>query len=149
MKKIAIWILIVLGIIVLGGVVMMISSNPLRRSTERIREDVLELTPIGSSMEEVMEAIGKNSRWREDPVIYDRGYGIMRAGPEYNRIYFPTIYYFEDDITFVKAVGVQTIRLDIGNYHNPLSNTFVLVHWAFDANGELIDIAIDKEVSSL
>ncbi|MCL2383764.1 MAG: hypothetical protein FWC79_06535 [Oscillospiraceae bacterium] len=149
MKKIVICILIILAILVLGVIMFMMLSNPLRRSEERIREDALQLTPIGLTMEEVIEAIENNSDWTNEHVIYDRGYAIMRAGPAGNHTYFPTIYYNEDDIVFIKTVGVKTIRLDIGNYHNPLSNTIVLVHWAFDENGELIDIAIRKEVSSL
>ncbi|MCL2354680.1 MAG: hypothetical protein FWC68_02130 [Oscillospiraceae bacterium] len=123
--------------------------NPLRRSEERIREDVLLFTPVGSSMEKVIEAIENNRRWTNEHVIYDRGYAIMRAGSEGEHTYFSTIYYAEGSRPFVRTVGVETIRLNIGSYTDPSATTVVLVHWAFGENGELIDIAVRKEVTSL
>ena len=149
MNKFVICILIALVILILGGIIIMILLNPLRRSEERIREDILLMTPIGSTMEEVIEVIENNRRWTNEHEIYDRGYGIIRVGSEGNHRYFSTINYYKGQRTFVKTVGVETIRLDIGDYHNPLSHTVVLVHWAFDENGKLIDIAVGKEVTSL
>ncbi|MCL2383763.1 MAG: hypothetical protein FWC79_06530 [Oscillospiraceae bacterium] len=147
-KKIIICVLIVLAILVLGGIIFMILSNPLRRSEERIREDVLQLTPIGLTMEEVIEAIENNSDWANEHEFHDRGVGIRRVGPEGRHGYFATINYTERQRTFVKAIGVQAIRLNIGNYYYPLIRTHVLVHWAFDESGELIDVLVGKEMTS-
>jgi len=149
MKKIVICILIALIILVLGGIIIMALLNPLRKSEESIREDILELAPIGSTMEEVIETIENNREWTNEYAIYDRGYGIIRVGTEGNHKYFPTINYYEGQRTFVKTVGIKTIRLDIGNYHSLLSGTIVLVHWGFDENEKLIDVAVGKEVTSL
>ncbi|MCL2354732.1 MAG: hypothetical protein FWC68_02410 [Oscillospiraceae bacterium] len=149
MKKIVICILIALIILVLGGIIIMALLNPLRKSEESIREDILELTPIGLTMEEVIETIENNREWTNEHLIFDRGYAIMRAGVEGDYIFFPVIYYSENNVNFIKTVGVKAIRLNIGNYHSPLSETVVLVYWAFNENGELIDIAVDKEVTSL
>ncbi|MCL2383765.1 MAG: hypothetical protein FWC79_06540 [Oscillospiraceae bacterium] len=128
MKKIVTCILIVLAILVLGGIIFMILSNPLRRSEERIREDILLMTPIGLSIEEVIEVIENNSDWTNKHEVHDRGVGIIRFGPEGRHGYFATINYYEGQRTFVKAIGVKTIRLNIGNYQYPLVNTHVLVH---------------------
>ena len=118
-----------------------------RRSEGRIREDVLEITPIGLTMEEVIEAIENNRDWTNEHEFHDRGVGIIRFGPEGRHGYFATINYHEEQATFVKTVGVQAIRLPMGTYQHPLGITHVFAHWAFDENGDLIDVFVEKIIN--
>ena len=85
MKKIVICIVITLVILILGGIIVAISLNPLRKSEEEIREETLELTPIGSSMEQVIEVIGNNSRWSNEHVVYIARRGRCNVSTEEQR----------------------------------------------------------------
>jgi len=116
-------------------VFLIILMNPLRRSEEHIRERMLKLTPVGTSIEDVVEIINKRG-WSNDGVL-DRGYGLANGGT-------PTIYtsYFTNE----PVIGTKSIRANIGEYHAyMIIYTWVFCYWGFDENSRLIDIAIEKE----
>ena len=68
-----IFISLVLAFIFMMGVAMPI-INPLYRSEEKIREYVLEITPIGTSMNEVLAVIEKQEKWDYYRVNHEMGY---------------------------------------------------------------------------
>ena len=68
-----VFVSLVLAFVFMMSVVMPI-INPLYRSEEKIREYVLEITPIGTSMDEVLAVIEKQEKWKLRHVIHENGY---------------------------------------------------------------------------
>ena len=136
MKKIMIYISLVILALILIAVavpVMMVvfdMRNPLRKSEELVRESILELTPIGTNMSEVILAIKNNERWDwSGHINHTSGY--------------PT------DASRNAFVGKQSIRVNVGKYLT-LKNiipfdTFVVVFWGFDEDSDLVDIRVWKD----
>ena len=121
---------IAIVIIVLYAVM---STNPLRRSPERIREYLLELTPIGMTLDEAERAIrGHNIDWWVVHVSGRMGAGMVgvdmsRAGGRVGEF-----------------TGEKSIRASLGGYRGGFMWTLVEANWAFDGNAELIDVFVWK-----
>ena len=135
-KKIIISCFLIILVTVILGVTIKKFSNPLRKSEERIREDMLELTPIGMSMGEVVEVIKSNEEWTIDWITYDYGYGLDRAGSP-----------GED---YHVEIGEKSIRIYIGKYNvGIIVPVHVIVYYGFDEDSQLIDIAVRKDMDVL
>ena len=80
MRKIMTCTLLVFLLVSLGMIIVGCSSDPLQKSEELIREDILELTPIGMSMDDVLEVIKSEEKWTIMSINYDKGY--FRNTPE-------------------------------------------------------------------
>jgi len=116
-------------------VAILVLSNPLRRrSEERIRTVMLNHTPIGMSMDEVIGVIENNDNW-EIRRTRDHGYAIRSGVP---------------DITIMRGdkniVGVKAMEVTIGSYNFffVAGKMTVYVFYAFDEDSKLIDIAVVK-----
>ena len=100
----------------------------LRGPIEEIREYVLNDTPIGMDMDEVLKVIEGHSEWVLFQISYEHG-------PDYGT-----------------GVGEKSIRVHMGEYKEPgflKGITGVVVWWAFNENAELIDIFVRKDTDSL
>jgi len=106
-------------------VVAVVMSNPLRRSTERIREDVLQFTPIGTSKDEVLEIINE-SEWEF------LGAGVLH-GVSLGHVFLDGTQ---------GTVGTQSARAVLGRYGIRPFRSIVQTWWAFDENGKLIDVFV-------
>ena len=105
--------------------------NPWRRPPEQIGEDILNQTPIGTSMEDVIEYVN---------------------GEEWNVIYISDMFGYETYYTYAWSsdssnpgteVGVKSVRAVAGQYTRFLIVKInVEVLFGFDENSELIEIAI-------
>jgi len=98
-------------------------SNPLRRPVEEIREELLELTPIGSSIEHVIQVVDSNETWEWNGRISSTGY--------------PT------DASLNVRVGESSIRVRFGKLwipHRGFLESYVGAYWGFDEDSNLIDI---------
>ena len=134
MKKIAALVFAYVLFIILAIVIIM-QVNPLLKSPERIRSDMLKLTPLHSSMDEVLEVIYSKEKWEIKRVNYDNGYVnydilIPNTDPRYPLEYDHLV------------VGEQSIRAYLGK-----TWTFgqsVTVSWGFDENSRLIDVYVSK-----
>jgi len=125
------YFLIAISAIILA-VIIMVWSNPLRRPTEQIRENMLRLTPIGTSIEDVINLIERNDKWEISRLNHERGYSISHEIP--NRGSGGTI------------VGEKSIELYLGYYYYQiLFQTGVTVFYGFDKDSKLVDIAVLKE----
>jgi len=100
------------------------ADNPLRRPADEIRAELLELTPIGTSMADVIKLIDSNETWE----WWDRR--VVPAG-------FPT------GVTVDDRVGEQSIRVELGSYQS-FYRAFVTAWWGFDEHGYLIAIRVRK-----
>jgi len=139
MKKIIFCILI----IVVSGVIFMGCSprDPheefLRQSEEEIREYLLELTPVGSSMSDVLVEIERDEMWTLG-FINDRfGFVMIDGRPLTIGNYVPG----------ATIIGTQSIRATPGSYRRDIVSmylTHVDVFWGFDENSQLIDIQVGK-----
>ena len=121
-------ILIIVAMI--GALIMIPMSNPLRKSEGNIRKRLLEITPVDSTMDEVVEAAKKNG-WEVRGINNKSGYGLTNNGR-------PTA-------GGNNKVGVQSIKLDIGKYYNPF-RVDISVFYGFDEDGKLIDLAVIKYI---
>jgi uncharacterized membrane protein len=134
MKKKIIFVIIIVILAIIMAVAILVLSDPLRRSAERIRIDMLKHTPIGMSMEEVIKVIESNNNW-EIGRTRDNGYIIRNRLPDI-------------DITRgnENTVGVKSMEVYIGSYNffYFAGRTIVWIYYAFDEDSKLVDIAVGK-----
>jgi len=95
--------------------------NPLRGSEERIENGILEATPIGMNIENVVSVIDLNSSWELRWTDGEPRGGQYIAGER-----------------FVEAFLGEYFSLRTG--HTP-----AVAFWGFDADGNLIDLLVIKE----
>lgn len=122
-------------VLIAGGVLL---SNPLRRSEEQIRENLLKITPIGTNMEDVVQVVENNKDWTARGT-FDSGYLMINGRPRQPSSYSSTV----DNV-----VGASSMQVDIGEYRTIFA-TDVIVFYAFDEEFKLIDITVCKEVDSI
>ena len=125
---------IIFGLIGLVVLVIIISvlSNPLIRSSKQIRKDLLKLTPVGTSMEDVLSVIENNKKWIVRMTDEDSGYFINENGVMIHAL--PGISH--------TVVGKKSIRVFLGKY---FMGVYVDAWYGFDENSNLIDIGVFKE----
>ncbi|MFF2888535.1 hypothetical protein [Paenibacillus sp. NPDC057967] len=131
-KKAMLALLIVLVIIVLFEVIRTL-SNPLTPSDDQLRSRFLEQTPLGTSMEDVIQSIDSKKDWRIKYIDNDNGFTHQRKRP-------------------AEKIGVRHIRVHIGEYRvysNLYFATDVVVFYGFNENNELVDIWVRKDTDVL
>jgi len=126
-EKKVLYVLLIAIFAIIISVVVIIFSNPLRRSNERIRADMLKLTPIGTSMKDVIQVIESNKSWEW------RGQYIANIG-------------YSTDESLNNRIGSQSIRVTLGTYSHGFI-VYVLAFWGFDEDGILIDVHIRKDIA--
>ena len=132
MKKILIYILLVLAAVIiipiafLGLSIAFDLGNPMRQSNEKIRADLMELTPIGMNIEDVLKVVEDNG-WRIEG-ISEHGYETPGM-PSYG-----------------ERIGEKELMAILGSYKifSVYSYTTVAVSWAFDENSELIEAFVER-----
>ena len=125
MKKKRIYIPIII-VIFIFSIIIIEMMNPLRKSAEKLTEDILTLTPMGTSVEDVIDVIKSHKKWEWDGCIAP--YGIRRS------------------IYIIKLDSSQSIEVKLGSYRNPFPFvTGVFAEWGFDENSKLTDIWVYKE----
>lgn len=143
MRKIIVYTLLGLLIIILGVVIISCSSNPLRKSENQIRESVLGITPIGMNMDDVMAILENKGKW-DNLTEYDK-WGVLYD----ERLGRPTHYanYIEEFSEHFDIIGEKSISIHMGHYPVFLAEMYVRAWWAFDENSQLIDVIIEKSAS--
>lgn len=123
-------------IIVILVVVMAMIINPLLRTEAGIRRHLLRIAPIGMSMEDVIRIADNNRNWNTIRICEDAGVILhpsllipMRMSPSDPR--FP-------------VVGEKSVRVHLGTTRIIL-RADVTAFFAFDENGELIEILVRRE----
>ena len=112
------WVVVLIIVVLIVAVIIL--SDPLRRSNEEIRKNILSDMPLGSHKDDVLEYISKNKRWTI-------GSGASHFGPiEYK--------------TFA--------RVHMGEYRTILI-TDAVAFWLFDENDELIELIVKKWIDGL
>ncbi|MDD4493085.1 MAG: hypothetical protein PHV32_01830 [Eubacteriales bacterium] len=131
MKKYIIFGLVGLVVLLLVCLLIAILSNPLRRSEGRIRKDLLKLTPIGTSMEDVLAAIESYEK-------LDFYFTVNSRSP-LPRPKEITSEFMED---FIRK---KSMDFYLGKY-NGFFTIYVGVRYSFDEDLNLIDIVVNKEM---
>ena len=131
MKKFMLYFSLTLSAIALV-IAIIILSNPLRRSEETIRDRLLELTPIGMSMEDVIKVIESNKSWQIVSISHKFGY--VRPGPP------DPADYASGKMTII---GEKSIRVSLGEYRG-FWLVSVTAFWGFDKDANLIDVYVWK-----
>ena len=137
-KKIIFGIIIaLLAIVIVVGILVL--SDPLRRSPERIRTDMLKYTPIGMSMEDVIGVIENNDKWEIDSTR-DNGYTMHTGYP-----------YIDAFLVNEDTIGVKSMQVFIGSYNFFFftGETIVHVYYGFDEDSKLVDIAVGKRAKHI
>jgi len=140
MRKVIVYLLtiIILGVSFMGCSSRDPNEELLRRPIEEIREYLLELTPVGSSMNYVAAVIEGNEAWTLWSVNNRNGFAMHNGWPTEPE---------PNDIAAGNVIGTQRIRAEFGNYRRNILSlyvTHVTVFWGFDENSQLIDIQVRK-----
>ncbi|MCK5612726.1 hypothetical protein KAR91_63220 [Candidatus Pacearchaeota archaeon] len=116
---------LIIGLVVISATILLaMFSNPLRRSESWIQTYVLNITPLGSSFDDVAQIIEKQG-WEVAYKSKEHGFRDQGSCPE-------------------KIVGSMSIRASLGDYRGIPFKANVTVFWGFDEEGKLIDIWVWK-----
>ena len=105
------------------------------KPTGWIRKDLLKVTPIGTSMEDVIAVVESNEKWKIYGIYEDRGYLVDENGKNWR------------DWVSKQCIiiGEKSIDVSLGDY----AIHYVNAYYAFDENSNLIDILVYKTVDFL
>jgi len=139
---------IYLGVTLMGGVIFMAfpftsprwmtGAISLSRPESAIRRDLLRITPIGTSKEEVLSVIeerGWTLMWTRVTAGYFLNRGRVGDGPN--------PFMVESGESF--EIGTQSLRMHLGRFRMIL-DIDVCAYYAFDEDSKLVDIAIRREM---
>ena len=119
-------------------VVVGLILNPLLRTEAGVRRCLINIMPIGSSMEDVTFAVAANDSW----TIRSMGAGIslhpQRLTPTRG---------VGGDSRF-PVVGSRSVEVHLGTYRH-ITRVDVTAFFAFDGNGDLIEIFVVKDFDLL
>ncbi|MCL2578346.1 MAG: hypothetical protein FWE27_09950 [Defluviitaleaceae bacterium] len=126
-------ILLLLAIILLVDLIPQI-INPIQRPSGMLRNYILKITPLGTSLDDVVELINNRNDWKSANL---RDYGLYPA--------YPTEPYMENRER--PRIGEKTVSTNVGTYRSLrdflfLMEIHVAIFWVFDANDVLIDVHI-------
>lgn len=127
------YVFIVVTAIVLTTL-LIVMSNPLRWSKEHLKKHLLKITPIGTSMENVIDIIESNEEWTILSTDDTHGYLLIGGTPEMSR---------RTTSNPEETIGEKSIEAFIGEYNVWLLRR-VSAYWAFDENSNLINIDVCK-----
>ena len=105
---------------IFAAVVIIFFSNPLMRSDEKTRADILKTTPLGMDREDVVKVI------KSEYILHPSSYNFISSSPEKN----------------------PDIRILLGTYVF-IFETSVSAHWKFDENLKLIDVVVRSDTDAL
>lgn len=129
MKRYIVIGIVSFSIILLVYLLFAVLLNP---SVGRIRKNLLKITPIGTSMEDVIAAVESNEKWKIDYINEDSGYMVDENGNIWRNWMFGSY----------TVIGEKSIGVSLGIY---LKGIYVSAYYGFDENSNLIDILVYKE----
>ena len=100
--------------------------NPLRKPYDEIRETVLNVVPIGTSMEDTIKIIEENEKWEIEYISDD------------DRYEKPEVWFDVESKTIVTTIGkYKEIDIAFGIY-----DTYIIAYWDFNESLELVDVEV-------
>jgi len=130
MKKIMLFVLIPLCLIVITIIIMILINPFFLRSERQIRSNILKLTPIGMNIEDVVNVARNDTKWE---TLRQVGWVQLSS-------------LSEDEIQLYinERTKAKLLNLYLGR---SLGYNSVTAHWNFDENGKLIDVDVRKELA--
>lgn len=107
-------------------------ANPLGITEDKIREQLLEKIPVGTTMNEVIDIVQNNEKWSDFHIDHEFGY--------------------DKNHVLGEMIGKKHISVYIGEYRsikNYYFITSVKVYFGFNEQSKLIDIRVQKMTDSL
>ena len=142
MKKIMRYVLIAV-LVIIFIVAFVLLSDPLRQSDKRIKADMLRITPVGTSIEDVIAIIENNDNWQIEHT-WDRGYSLKYGYPTGSHQDFIK----HDDASIV---GVKGMEVYIGSYNFLffILEERVSIYYGFAEDSTLVDLAVRKDAMDI
>ena len=130
-KNVVLVMIAALAFFLLIGVFIVFSVNPNMQPAGWIKQDLLKLTPIGTSMEEVIAAVESNENWKIMSINEKNGYLAEGSSSVPGTEIF---------------VGEKFVRASLEKH---FMGVYVSAYYGFDENSELIDIKVVKSYDLL
>ncbi|MDR1689050.1 MAG: hypothetical protein LBS21_10625 [Clostridiales bacterium] len=130
---------IVLSVIILAGLIMaiVVISHPFFKSPEKIMNEVIKLTPMGTHIDDVANLVNSKviikrlKKGERGPIIsYDSGY----VSPGDTVPGWPVIEGARS------VVGYKSVKVS----YDTFAGMYFSIYWGFDKEGKLIDIFVYK-----
>lgn len=116
-------LLAILALLMAAVPLVPLLMDPLRRSTDSIRNSLLMETPVGSDIQDVRVFLEERG-WRDRGHLEDRGVLKTEGG--------------------LVTIGSRSLRAELGAYQGIPFRTHVSAFYAFDDHGKLIDLWVAK-----
>lgn len=119
---------------------------PISRTDTAVRDYVFQKVPKGTSWNDTIEIINKNS-WKIKQTDNNCGIRIGQDGTDYG-------FASEEEMkngsehSHILVVGVKSMLVELGEFYSPL-HTAVYAYMAFDENDELLEVSIRRDIDSL
>ena len=133
-KRVLLIFVILVSLLFVGLPVILATFNPMQRPRFMVRNSILRLTPMGTHIDEAIEAIESRSNWIVRFVNHNRGF------------VHPSVLPFGSSI-----IGDKSIRVDAGPFWpgvfpliGLISRESVSIFWGFDADGYLIEVYVTR-----
>ncbi|MDE5737639.1 MAG: hypothetical protein K2H93_04660 [Oscillospiraceae bacterium] len=110
---------------------------PISRSDKAVRQYLLRKIPLGTSWNETIQIIEKNEKWELE--YKSQTYGVVK----YKSFDHFLIGNTQDENKV--QIGEQSMVVYLGEYYFPNSHV-VKAYLAFDKDGNLIEIGINKDI---
>ena len=138
--------LLIISVIVVIFIVIE-STNPLRKSENEIRESILELTPIGMSMEDVLKVFEDNNKWK---ILQNGAWQPWASVPDVTVSHYKNTFVERKSIDGLAGKYTGMFRFD-GNILTTIFyagfKVYVGADWTFDDDLKLIDVHVKKDAA--
>ena len=135
-------IILVLSIVLFGSLFLF---QPISRPNKSVCSYVQKHIPIGTSWEDATNTIEDN-KWKIKQTNSEYG---LRINDEADNVSFAA----KEDVTDlnndnIRIAGSKAMLVKLGEYYAPF-NTAVFAYLAFDEKGNLIEIAIRRDIDAM
>jgi len=112
--------------------------NPMRRPNPMPTNYVLNLTPLGTHIDDVINTVENHRDWRVERINLEQGFVDRRRSSSEGGWRNPVI------------IGNKSVRVRVPPYRpvGLLSQTVVAIYYGFDADGYLIEVFVFRSTAS-
>ncbi|MCL2388466.1 MAG: hypothetical protein FWC89_13105 [Defluviitaleaceae bacterium] len=139
MKELRLFSIVVLSlvlVVILVTVIIPMIKNPIQRPRGMVRNYILEITPMGTHIDDVINIIEGRDSWTLGRVDFEMGFSpqtSVRPCPERH--------------PYLTVIGEMAVFANLGRYRAwyvmfgaPYVQVFA--RWGFDADGNLIEVLV-------
>ena len=145
-KRIVIILIVIVALPFLAYGLLLLTT-PISRSDESVRDYVFRQIPAGTSWEDAI-AIIEEEEWEIEEISTDSGLRINDVAGNVSFATSEEMLYGVKDSETTRIVGTQAMYVRLGEYYGPFHEA-VFAYLAFDENGELVEVAIRRDIDAL